>query len=170
MTSIRNQKGSTLLVALIMLVLLTLIAVSAMSSTTASIQIVGNSQFRKEAISAGQRALENVLSNGNFRSTVPANQNIDINKDGTPDYTVTFDNPVLGISPPKCISYRLASSSDPELPKECTADSELPAVCYWTVWDITAGVSSRSTGTNVVLHQGVRTVAGLNDAVTYCGV
>jgi len=170
MTSIHSQRGSTLLVALIMLVLLTLIAVSAMSSTTASIQIVGNAQFRKEATNAGQRALETVLSNKNFLSAVPANQNIDINQDSVPDYTVTFDNPALGVSPPRCISYMLTTPSDPGLPIVCTAASDLPVVCYWTIWDITAGVTSVSTGTNVILHQGVRTVAGLNDAVAFCGV
>jgi len=164
MTPANNQRGSTLLVALIMLVLLTLIALSAMSSTTISLQVVGNSQFRDEATAAGQRALEIVLSDGNFRNVPPAPQTIDINLDGTVDYTVNFD------PPPRCISYLPANTSDPGLPLECTGSTDLGVICYWTVWDITANVSDPSTGANVVLHQGVRTIAGLNSAVAFCGV
>lgn len=164
MTPIYSQRGSTLLVALIMLVLLTLIAVSALSSTTASIQVVGNAQFREEANSAAQRAIEAVLSNGNFKTVPPANQPIDINLDGVADYTVTF-NP-----PPRCISYMAANSGDPGVPAVCAAGAGLGATCFWTVWDITANVSDVATGANVVVHQGVRTIAGLNAAVASCGV
>ena len=164
MTTIHNQRGSTLLVALIMLVLLTLIAVSAMSNSTTSIRVVGNAQFREEANAAGQRAIETVMSDGNFRTTPPAAQNIDINLDGNADYTVTF------APPPRCISYLAANSSDPTVPFECSGSSGLGVICYWTVWDITANVSDVATGASVILHQGVRTIAGLNAAVTACGV
>jgi len=159
MMPIHNQRGSTLLVALIMLVLLTLIAVSAMSSTTASIQVVGNSQFREEAIAAGQRALERVISDGNFRNIPPLDQSIDINLDGVADYTVTFSR--------ACISYRPANPG-PNVPPECAAGAGLGAICYWTVWDITANVSDVVTGASVTIHQGVNTIAGLNAAVASC--
>jgi len=161
MKSSFRQRGSTLLVALVMLVLLTLIAISAMSSTTISIQMVGNAQFRKEAQAAGQRAIETVLSDGNFRTTPPVPQNIDINQDGTADYTVTF-NPA-----PQCISYLQVNTALTNLPNECYGQF---ASCYWTVWDITANVTDAVSGANMVLHQGVRTIAGLNSAVAYCGL
>ena len=86
----RQQHGSTLLVALIMLVLLTLVAVSAINSTTSSVQMVGNAQFREEANAAAQQAIEQVLSTPDFMTTPPVAQNIDVNRDGTADYTVTF--------------------------------------------------------------------------------
>jgi len=164
MNSIRNQSGSTLLVSLVMLVLLTLIAISAMSSTTINIQIVGNAQFKEEANAAGQRAIETVLSDGNFKTTPPAPQNIDINLDGAPDYTVTFE------PAPACTSYLNASPSDPSVPLECAGSSGLGIICYWTLWDITAKVTDANTGAEVVIHQGVRTIAGLNAAVNACGV
>lgn len=164
MISIRKQDGSTLLVALVMLVLLTLIAVSAMSSTTASIQVVGNAQFREEAYAAGQRAIETVISDGNFRTTPPADQNIDINLDGNPEYLVSFQ------PPPACISYLAADPAAGNVPFECTSSSGLGVTCYWTVWDITANVTDTNSGANVVIHQGVRTIAGLNAAVNACGL
>ena len=88
---IKQQRGSTLLVALIMLALLTLVAVSAINSTTTSLQMVGNAQFSEEADAAAQQAIENVISTGDFKSTPPAPQNIDVNNDGVADYTVKFE-------------------------------------------------------------------------------
>ena len=162
MTSLRQQSGSTLLVALIMLVLLTLVAVSAINSTTSSIQMVGNAQFREEANAAAQKAIERVLSSPGFMTTAPAAQNIDINNDGTTDYSVTF-SPV-----PNCISYRPVIAGEPGVPSICA--SSIGAVCYWTMWDITAVVNDVKTGVGVTLHQGVKTVAGLNAAVASCGI
>jgi len=158
----QSQRGSTLLVALVMLVLLTLIAISAMSTTTASIQVVGNAQMREEAFAAGQRAIEAVISNANFKDIPPPPQNIDINLDGNPDYTVTFQ------PAPTCTSYRVVADSEKaSLPSDCVGEF---ATCYWTTWDVTANVTDTATGANVVIHQGIRTVAGLNTAVNLCEV
>jgi len=166
MNSIQSQRGSTLLVALIMLVLMTLMAVSAMSTTTANIQVVGNAQFQEEAAAAGQRALETVLSTRDFLTIPPSAQNVDINLDGVADYVVAFE------PPPRCVSYLAASpaNSPVPLPLECAAGAGLGVTCYWTVWDITAKVSDATTGANMIIHQGVRTIAGLNAAVAFCGV
>lgn len=157
-----RQRGSTLLVALIMLVLLTLVAVSAINSTTASVQMVGNDQFRAEAYSAAQQAIENVMSNTGFMTIAPPPQNIDVNNDGVADYSVTF-------SPaPTCLSAQPVLAGDPGVPSICA--SSIGAVCYWTTWDIRAVVSDISTGASVMVHQGVKTVAGLNAAVASCGI
>jgi Tfp pilus assembly protein PilX len=161
MTQIKQQRGSTLLVALIMLVLLTLIAVSAINSTTASTQMVGNAQFSKEANAAAQQAIENVISSTGFMTTLPAAQYIDVNGDGVPDYTVTF-------ALPQCNSVKQANVGDPGVPSICA--SSIGAICYWTVWDIRAAVSDIKTGASVNVHQGVKTIAGLNAAVASCGV
>ena len=161
MKSFRNQCGSTLLVALVMLVMLTLIAISAMSTTTTSIQIVGNAQFREEALAAGQRAIEVVLSSANFRDATPAPQSIDINLDGVADYTVTFDAP----SCQAAVSIEFVDPP-PVVPSDCETSGM--AICYWTTWDIVARVSDIATGANLVIHQGVSTVAGASAAATYC--
>ena len=143
-----GQRGSTLLVALIMLVLLTLIAISAMQSTTSSIQVVGNAQFREEAYAAAQRAMELVISNGNFQNGTPAPQTIDVNQDTKADYTVTFNAP-------QCLTSSPTIAGTANLPTGCTGAIQ----CFWTTWDISAVVNDVQTGAGVVLHQGVRNVA-----------
>lgn len=163
MTMISKQRGSTLLVALVMLVLLTLIALSAMNATTTSIQVVGNAQFREEANAAGQRAIETVVSDSNFQTVAPSPQNIDINRDGTNDYAVTF-NPA-----PRCVSYIPVATTDTNVPTICFGS--IGAVCFWTVWDITAVVTDlHGSGATTTIHQGIRTIAGLNTALAQCGV
>lgn len=161
-SGIKQQSGSTLLVALIMLVLLTLVAVSAINSTTTSLQMVGNAQFREEANAAAQQAIEKVISTDTFQTVAPTPQNIDVNNDGAADYTVTF------APAPSCISVKPVVVGDPGVPNICA--SSIGAVCYWTVWDIRAVVSDVNTGASVTLHQGVKTIAGLNAAVASCGV
>lgn len=161
-TGIRQQRGSTLLVALIMLVLLTLIAVSAINSTSGSVQMVGNAQFREEANAAAQQAIEQVLSSPDFMTTPPAAQNIDVNLDGTADFTVTF------APAPACLSAKPATYGEPGVPTVCS--SSIGAVCFWTMWEIRAVVSDPSTGAAVNVRQGVKTITGLNAAVTSCGI
>lgn len=163
MNTFNTQRGSTLVIALVMLVLLTLTAISAMNSSSSSIQIVGNAQFREEANAAAQQAIESVISNSNFQTAVPAPQNIDINGDGNNDYTVTF-NPA-----PSCVSYVPVAPSDTNVPKICFGS--VGTLCYWTVWDITAQVTDiNGSGATATVHQGVRTIAGLNAALVQCGV
>jgi len=160
-----KQRGSTLLVALIMLVLMTLIAISAMNATTGSVQIVGNAQFREEANAAGQQAIENVISTSTFKTTAPAAQTVDVNGDGVTDYTVAFT------PAPSCISY--TNIEDPEAGTtlfdgraKCMGN-----LCYWVVWDVTAVVTdAHGSGATATVHQGVRTITGLSDKETFCGV
>jgi len=147
-----------------MLVLLTLIAVSAIESSTSSIQVVGNAQFREEATAAAQQAIETVISSSAFTITAPAPQSIDINNDGVSDYTVTF-------SPaPSCSKYSAVdAATELNLPKDCYG-SPGTAYCYRTTWDVTAVVNDAATGAQVIVHQGVKILAGLNAAIASCGV
>jgi len=163
MTFAYNQRGSTLLVALVMLVLLTLIALSAMNATTNSIQVVGNAQFREEANAAGQKAIENVISSSAFQTVAPVPQSIDVNGDGAMDYTVTFT------PAPSCVSYIPVAAGEANVPAECYGS--VGNLCFWTVWDVAAVVADlHGSGATATIHQGVRTIAGLNAALTSCGV
>ncbi len=159
-----KERGSTLLVAMIMLVLLTLIAVSAIESTTSSLQVVGNAQFHQEAAAAGQQAIENTISSTTFTSSAPGVQNIDVNNDGAADYKVTF------YPAPSCVKYNVVdTSTETGLPKDCYGS--MSGLCYRTYWDVTAVVSDINTGTTgatVTLHQGVKLLVGLNAALASC--
>jgi hypothetical protein len=63
-----RQRGTTLIVVLVMLVVLTLLAVAGMRMSTSSLQIVGNMQARKFVDNVAQQAVEDVMN-----SIVPFN-------------------------------------------------------------------------------------------------
>jgi type II secretory pathway pseudopilin PulG len=177
------QRGSTLLVALIMLVLLTLVAISAMNSTTSSIQIVGNSQFREEARTLAQQAIEGVISY-NFTVLPPATSSVgfDINMDGTTDYTACVPTPVCmgskpiqntDLNPNVAADVPCFSSSTPPNTGIMYA-SGVPNVtgmswCLSQQWEVQAKVTDTSlSGAKVNVHQGIgmRVPAGTICSVT----
>jgi hypothetical protein len=127
-------------------------------------QVVGNAQFREEAHAAAQQAIERLISDPSFTLTLPDPEPIDANGDGTADYTVTFP------SAPQCLQYKPVDSADPALPTVCYGSSGGAALCYWTVWDVEATVADAQTQASVAVHQGVKTIAGLNAALASCGL
>lgn len=160
MKPLSPERGTTLLMGLIMLVVLTLIAISAMQSSTSNMQITGNVQFQREAVAAAQQAIEQAISNTAFTTAPPAPVTVDMNQDGTPDYTVTFT------PAPRCSTYTAVDLTQPGIPLECYGS--MGPLCYWTLWDVSAVVTDAETKASVTIHQGVRTIVGLNAAVTSC--
>jgi type II secretory pathway pseudopilin PulG len=169
MSPLKQQRGSTLIVALIMLVLLTLIAVSAINSTTSSIQVVGNAQFREEAGAVAQQAIEQVISS-NFTTNIPqvvTPISVDINKDGKADYTGQVDAPVctseialtnnqlnpFNAADSPCISSGQATTSGIVGASGVVATTQ--SWCYRQSWDIKSTVADSNTGANTTVHQGV---------------
>jgi type II secretory pathway pseudopilin PulG len=161
MKKFSRQRGATLLVSLIMLVILTLFAVTAINLSNTNLRIVGNMQMQAEATAAAQLAIENVISTSDFIITLPVPQSVDINNDGTADYTVTFT------PAPTCQYYKPVIKTDP-VPTKCFGSTGA-VYCYWTTWDLSAVVSDPKTGASTNIHQGVRILSGWNTAVTYCG-
>ena len=150
-----NQRGSTLLVALVMLMLLTLMAISAINSTTSSIQVVGNAQFREEANAAAQQAIENVISS-NFTANptaAAAAASTTVNF-GAASYNVT-------VAVPTCTSSVAITNGElnPNIPadKPCFSGAKPQSWCFKQKWDILATVTDANTGANTALHQGVFT-------------
>lgn len=167
MSPIKHQRGSTLIVALIMLMLLTLIAVSAINSTTASIHVVGNAQFREEAGAVAQQAIEKVMSSNFTIAPVPSVISVDINNDGTVDYKGQVDTPVctssitltnnqlnvFSATDSPCISSGQSTNSGIVGASGVVATT--PSWCYKQTWDIKSTVSDSNTGANSIVHQGV---------------
>lgn len=115
MTASSTQRGSVLIISLVMMLMLTLIAVSAIQTTTGMLQIVGNAQFREEAIAAGQQTIDRLLGSISASTTggiitkagelnSGTNGCADITGDGTCDYAVRLD-PL-----PVCLSLANADS------------------------------------------------------------
>ena len=171
MTVLNKQRGSTLLVALVMLMLLTLIAFAAMNASTTSIQVVGNAQFREEANAAAQQAIERVISS-DF-TVNPASSVV----------SVTGTNYVATVAVPKCISSMPVTNSqlDVSNPDDavCLGSGSLQnsgvfnasgvvstaqSWCNKQMWEVTATVADSDTGAMTNIHQGVslRVPAGIN--------
>jgi Tfp pilus assembly protein PilX len=167
-----NQRGSTLLLALVMLVLLTLMAISAINSTTSSIQVVGNAQFREEANAAAQQAIEKVISS-NFTISPAAAATA---ASGTVAFGLASYNVTVAV--PTCTSSVALTNGElnptNSADKPClasgagnntgiigatgTAVATAQSWCYQQKWDIRATVDdANNTGANTAMHQGVFT-------------
>ncbi|HCE28435.1 MAG TPA: hypothetical protein DET46_06430 [Comamonadaceae bacterium] len=186
-----SQRGATLVVALIFLVLMSLFAISAFNSSSSNLRIVGNSQATQESLSAAQMAVESTISTPEFHknplgvAAVPIN--VDMNGDGTPEYTAS-------IKPaPNCYRAKpILPSELPAAPKNAATadiwapcrppvrsggtfiDSEAPVTstdpesCANSEWNVRAEVTDAATQTQVSVNQGVAVIVFGNEVSTYC--
>lgn len=142
-----SQRGATLIVGLIMLLLITLIVAGAFTLSSSNLKVVGNMQVREEALAAANQAVERLIS-APFTDALGAQTfTVDMNKDGTDDYTVA-------VAVPTCIRALkavTAAPSDVELPPEMSSGST-----WNTEWDIDSTVTDAASGATVRVRQGVR--------------
>jgi Tfp pilus assembly protein PilV len=155
----RSQRGSTLLVVMIFLLIFGILASSAFRGSLTSVQAIGNMQWRNEAVTAANDAIDRLLSTADFATntaTVTANVNaapfqVDANGDGVNDIAVSF--PVVtadGVARagPRCKRAEPipAKDLDPALPGDvgCFGSSSAgsPGV----------GIGTASGGTSTVLQ------------------
>ena len=159
------QSGAALVVSLVMLVLVTLLVIAALNLGTANFRAVSNTQFREQAIAAANVAIQDRVSSTFEGPVVDAAlgtiatsyQNVDLNNDGIPDYTVAIT--------PACVSATVAESADPS---SLSLPGVMSVASTWnTVWDVRAEVSPPSvptgvtlvadpSGAKVTVHAGVR--------------
>lgn len=139
----RRQRGISLIMSLIMLVVLTMIAISATYSTNSSIRVVGNMQMQDESLTAAQMAIDDQLGKlSNFTAPADRTLTVDVNRDGTTDYTATLTAPV-------CIGSKQKAGYSAQMAENNSAP-------ITTTWDARVNVVSNSTGARVTLNQGVR--------------
>ena len=115
MTMVRSprqtQRGSALIVALILLVVAALLGIGAVQAGLMGTRIGRNAQLTQQAQLAAQRAIDSTLSQlATFTdaSTAAATsvQTIDIDGDGTADFSVTLNRPAcVAIANAKDYSY-----------------------------------------------------------------
>lgn len=167
--SMKNQqRGVTLIVALVMLVVLTLLVISAIRSSNTNLRIAGNMQMQGEAAAAAQQAIEQILS-GNFTAPPTAiTIQVDINNDGTPDYAAA-------VAQPSCTGSRAVANSAldmnnandvPCFSSSTTSNTGMMFVsatsiatgqswCFDQQWDVAASsTSSAGNGATAEIHQG----------------
>jgi Tfp pilus assembly protein PilX len=161
----RSQRGATLIVGLIMLVLITLLVTSAFTLSTSGLKSVGNMQARDEAIAAGNKAIEQVVSSPFTAAPAGETLIVDLNNDGTTDYVVALNTPT-------CVSAsQIAGTSVP--PSSLSLGSAFALSTsskYETIWDLDANVSDpNGSGAAVRVHQGVRVLLTEAQYVTLVG-
>jgi Tfp pilus assembly protein PilX len=143
MRPLHTQRGATLLISLIFLVVLTLLAVSGINTGIISLRTANNSQISLEAQMAAQQQVELVLNSmASFSSpaTVPTTSTVDMNGDGTADYSVV-------VQPVKCLSIAAAPGYSYAFAGSAPKD---------TVWEVIASASDSLFGSSVTLRQGVK--------------
>jgi len=162
-----RQKGVTLVIGLIMLVLITLVITTAFSLSTTNLRAVGNMQARDESLAAANAAIEYVVaSNFQNSSTAPASQNVDIDNNGTNDYTVSF-------TAPTCVR---AVNAIKESISSVTLGAGMSSTTFYnTTWEVNATVVDNRSGASVNVKQGIRvlisgTAASDATARTGCGI
>ena len=161
------QRGVALVVSMIMLVLLTLLALVAINMSSVNLRLTGNEQARSESIAAAQLAIEQVASTNFPANPQPVTVNVDLNRDGVTDYTVTVAAPVcLNSVPIKTVQLNI--NNPPDVP--CFASGAAQntgivgaggggnSVCSSTQWDVSATTADNAnSGATVNVHQGIGT-------------
>jgi hypothetical protein len=143
------ERGTALVVSLIMLVLVTLLVMTALNLASSTFRSVSNTQFRDEAIAAANVAIQQVLSSPFTVEPAAEQVAVDLDRDNADDYVVDIAQPV-------CISADVASVADPS---SLQLDPSLTAASTWnTVWDIPATVAPENNAgeASVRVHAGVR--------------
>lgn len=161
----RRQRGSSLIVSIILLVILTLIVISVIKSTTVNSRVVGNLQVQKESEAAAQQAVEAIVTS-NFQ-IVPASATIAVNvsnasaSSAVGQYTVTVTKPTcLTVAPIKVSDLNALDTGD----QPCYTSSSNPtpgvaggnSLCSNSQWDIQATAApTNGGGATVTMHQGI---------------
>jgi hypothetical protein len=196
MTSLKTkQRGSTLVIALIMLVLLTVFAVTSFNTANVNSKVVGNMQQKTEALNAAQQAIESVLSTPQFIVN-PANAVLmpcgtanticlDVTGDGTAEFTTTLIGPDYPAGPhqPTCVTVRIIKNQELNLASAedlgCAAGQQAgvagvagamtgDSLCANTLWEIRARTVSNSSAATVTVTQGVGHRISADAAATSC--
>jgi Tfp pilus assembly protein PilE len=162
MKSTRQQRGVTLVVSLIMLVLITLVVVHGFNMSFSNLKSVRNVQTREEALAAAHKAVEQFVS-GNFTTVygtaTVAPVQVDVNNDGTADYTVV-------IATPQCVRAVVTETAKPS---DVELGTALSSGAFWnTDWDVSARVTDAATGTDVQIREGFRVRLGQTDKDQRC--
>lgn len=165
----QTQRGSTLIVGLVMLVLMTLVAIAAINMTTGNLKIVGNMQYQQEARAAAQAAINQVWSSAaNTKTPSTAPTLIDVAVNGT-TYHVNLTQPCLKSVTALSVA-EIDQSGDAQDQKVCKDDdnktntgnmsqrpSEAGSHCSRLLWEVTATVGDTNSKAHVALTEGVTT-------------
>ena len=163
-----RERGFTLVTTLVFLTIFLIFAVSMAGSSMVNTKVASNQQFRLEAKAVAQQGIEQVLSQP-FTSvpiTTTTSVPVDVNGDGTNDFTAQVDPPVCTGTKPVlnqdldptnandvgCMFSGSGQNTGILLPSG--GISQPP--CQATQWDVKSSVTDpANTAASVTVHQGV---------------
>lgn len=149
--SAHQQRGATLIMAIVFLTLLMLSVTVAFRMSSNNLKAVGNMQATAEAEASAERAIEQLISTDNIflapaATSVPADE-----------YGVT-----VSIAKPECLrSVNIEANTSPDSMPNIYVEGMSPSSnsgYVETHWDVPATATGGSSGARVVVHQGVRIV------------
>jgi hypothetical protein len=145
----RRQGGAALIIALIVIVLVSLVVVSAFNLSSSNLKSVANIQYRSEAVTVANAAIESVVS-GSFLTALgqTSNPSVDLDKDGTAEYTAS-------VAIPSCPMRVRRVALDQPTGYEVEQTSTLTGT-YVADYELTSTVNDANTGAKVTVKQGVR--------------
>lgn len=148
MKSHRNQRGITLLIAMVMLIMLTLLVTAAIRFSNINLRIVGNAQWQREMEVLADSAIEQFVSSSSNFSAVPAEQDICANGRvvATGGCTLILNPKVGTLSLPRCLTTAPAKGYTIKLGEIPPEDS---------VFVISATVADSWSGAAVSIVRGI---------------
>jgi type II secretory pathway pseudopilin PulG len=163
------QRGFTLVMTLIFLVIFMLFAISMVSSSMINTKVAANQQYRLEAGAVAQQGIEQVMSQPFIRVPITTTTSVpvDVNGDGTTDFTAQ-------VAPPVCLDSKVIPNAALPVGDVCKTPSNpngnlilpgpassvspppaAPSMCSATQWDIQSAVADpNNTAVAVTVHQG----------------
>ena len=143
--------GNILLMTLLFLLLSTILVALSVRLGLGHMRIVRNDQAHAEAMDAAQMVLDRVISKPASAvadplanpGSYPQTQTVDIDQDGTADFTVV-------VSRPRCLGVHDTAYS--------VGNSYTMAPAKAMLWEFTVTATSTQTGASVEIHQGVQVV------------
>lgn len=183
MTPIRQQRGATLIVSLIILILMTLLAISAFNIGKGNLQIVGNMQRMNDVLSAAEGAVEEATSTTRLFESPQAifsngsnTKSVDVNGDGVADVTVTLT------PTPTCTKVATLLNSQLDLSNSEDAGCSVgvaqnfgmagaasgKSMCADSLWEVNAQAADNQTNAKVVVTQGVMVRTSTDNTASSC--
>jgi hypothetical protein len=165
-----SRRGVALVIGMVILIVMTLVILSSVTLSTGNLKAVSNMQFRDAALAASTLAIEEVVSTAFMNAPADARIAVDIDRDGTSDYTVYV--PV-----PTCTRWTIPNpvDLDPSEPADqpCFSGSRIDGLgadalstfCADTLWELrayqvvgagTVPAADPVTGAGVTVNQGIR--------------
>lgn len=186
-----GERGTVLLVGLVMLVLITLLAVSAARLVSTNLQIARNEQAVVEAETVANYELDVRLNSAEFIGAAATT----VDAPAPADVITGAENPTsysVSLSAPVCIRYRYLKKSElvdadtSEVEPEnlsCFGGSSSSGVtivaasamndnslCATSLWNMSATATASDSGVNTTINQGVEVKIDFAEAEDACKV